>query len=69
MWSGFCGMTNLNSDSGSAFFFLLWPWVKVCIRVQYHRGGSNELFAGVRKDFKVEDSIEIGFQGEQGFAE
>lgn len=63
MWSDLCGITNLNSDSGSAFVFLLWPWVEVCIRIQYQRGGSDELFAGVRKDFKWRILLKLASRG------
>lgn len=63
MWSDLCGITNRNSDSGSAFVFLSWPWVEVCIRIQYHRRGSDELFAGVRKDFKWRILLKLASRG------
>lgn len=35
----------------------------MCVSIQYPRRESDKLFAEVRKDFKVEDSFEIVFEG------
>lgn len=63
MLSGLCGLTNVNSNPGSAISLVI---LRKNMRIQYYRAESDDLFSEVRKDLKVEDSLEIGFEWRSG---
>lgn len=59
MLSGLCGLTNVNSNPVSAISLVI---LRKNMGIQYHRLESDELFSEVRRDLKVEDSLEMGFE-------
>lgn len=52
-------MTNVNSNPVSAISLVI---LRKNMGIQYHRLESDELFSEVRRDLKVEDSLEMGFE-------
>lgn len=57
-----CGLTNLNSNVGSAFYFSCDLKEQCMLEYKITEEKVTKLLAEVRKD----DSLEIGFEGRAG---